>query len=180
MAVPRLSLSCSLWCVSFLVCRHEAPAQLVLRSFSEEIVLYVAVDSVCPGEEVSSESSYAAILASLPSILYLLQSGNSPCCGIRGLVIDWILWILSFFFLLRVFGLFLLSDPYGVDTLYWFVIQLACAKLLQLHLTLGDPMDYSPPSSSIHGILQARILEWVAMPSSRGSSWLKEQVEISA
>ena len=31
-------------------------------------------------------------------------------------------------------------------------------------------MDYSPPGSSIHGILQAKILEWVAMPSSRGSS----------
>ena len=30
---------------------------------------------------------------------------------------------------------------------------------------LCDPMDYSPPSSSLHGILQARILEWVAMPS---------------
>ena len=35
---------------------------------------------------------------------------------------------------------------------------------------LYDPMDCSPPDSSIHGILQARILEWVAMPSSRGSS----------
>ena len=33
--------------------------------------------------------------------------------------------------------------------------------------TLCDPMDYSPPGSSVHGILQARILEWVAMPSSR-------------
>ena len=33
-----------------------------------------------------------------------------------------------------------------------------------------DPVDCSPPGSSIHGILQARILEWVAMPSSRGSS----------
>ena len=33
-----------------------------------------------------------------------------------------------------------------------------------------DPMDYSPPGSSIHGILQARIPEWVAMPSSRRSS----------
>ena len=32
-------------------------------------------------------------------------------------------------------------------------------------------MDRSPPGSSVHGILQARILEWVAMPSSRGSSW---------
>ena len=34
----------------------------------------------------------------------------------------------------------------------------------------SDPMDCSPPGSSVHGILQAKILEWVAMPSSRGSS----------
>ena len=45
-----------------------------------------------------------------------------------------------------------------------------CAKLLQLCPTLCDPMDCSPPGSSVHGILQARILEWVTMPSSRGSS----------
>ena len=36
--------------------------------------------------------------------------------------------------------------------------------------SLCDPMDCSSPGSSVHGILQARILEWVAMPSSRGSS----------
>ena len=36
--------------------------------------------------------------------------------------------------------------------------------------TLWDPTDWNPPSSSVHGILQARILERVAMPSSRGSS----------
>ena len=35
--------------------------------------------------------------------------------------------------------------------------------------TLFDPMDCSPPGSSVHGILQARILEWVAMPSFRVS-----------
>ena len=34
-------------------------------------------------------------------------------------------------------------------------------------LTLCNPMDYSPPASSVHGILQARILEWVALPFSR-------------
>ena len=38
-----------------------------------------------------------------------------------------------------------------------------CAKLLQLCLTLCDPMACSPPGSSVHGILQARILEWVAI-----------------
>ena len=36
--------------------------------------------------------------------------------------------------------------------------------------TLWEPMDCSPPGSSVHGILQARILEWVVMPSSWGSS----------
>ena len=36
--------------------------------------------------------------------------------------------------------------------------------------TLCDPVDYSPPGSSVHGILQARILEWVAISYSRGSS----------
>ena len=44
------------------------------------------------------------------------------------------------------------------------------AKLLQLCLTLCDPMDCSLPGSSVHGALQARLLEWVALPSSRGSS----------
>ena len=44
------------------------------------------------------------------------------------------------------------------------------AKSLQSCLTLCDAMDYSLPGSSVHGILQAGILEWVAMPFSRGSS----------
>ena len=50
-----------------------------------------------------------------------------------------------------------------------------CALSLQLCLTLSDPMDCSPPGSSVHGILQARILEWVAMLSSRGSSPLRNR-----
>ena len=44
------------------------------------------------------------------------------------------------------------------------------AKSFQLFPTLYDSMDCSSPASSVHGILQARILEWVAVPSSRGSS----------
>ena len=41
----------------------------------------------------------------------------------------------------------------------------------QLCLTLWDPMDYNPPGSSIHGISQARMLEWAAISFSRWSSW---------
>ena len=44
------------------------------------------------------------------------------------------------------------------------------AQLLQLCLTHYDPMGCILSGSSVHGILQARILEWVVMPFSRGSS----------
>ena len=49
------------------------------------------------------------------------------------------------------------------------VLLCVCAKSLQSCLTLCDTMDYSLPGSSVHGILQARKLQLVAMPSSRGS-----------
>ena len=49
----------------------------------------------------------------------------------------------------------------------------------QSRLTLCDPMDCSPPGSSIHGIIQASILEWVAIPFSRVSSQLRDQTWIS-
>ena len=50
------------------------------------------------------------------------------------------------------------------------MLQFMCAKSLRSCPTLCNPMDCSPPGSSVHGILQARVLEWVAMPSSRESS----------
>ena len=45
--------------------------------------------------------------------------------------------------------------------------------------TLCNPMDCSPPDSSVHGILQARILEWVAIPFSRRSSWPRDWTQAS-
>ena len=54
-----------------------------------------------------------------------------------------------------------------------------CAKLLQLCPTLFDPMDCSPPGSSLHGILQETILEWVAMPSSKGTSQSRDRTCVS-
>ena len=53
------------------------------------------------------------------------------------------------------------------------------AVLLQLCPTLCDAMDCSLPGSSVHGILQARILEWVATPSSRGSSQSGGRAQVS-
>ena len=53
-----------------------------------------------------------------------------------------------------------------------------CAKSLRWCLTLCNSMDCSPPASSVYGILKARILEWVAMPSSRGSSPVKNRTQV--
>ena len=54
-----------------------------------------------------------------------------------------------------------------------------CAKSLQSCPTLCNPVDYSPSGSSVHGILQTRRLEWVAIPFSR-SSWIsKNQTWVS-
>ena len=46
-------------------------------------------------------------------------------------------------------------------------------------LSLCDPVDYSPPGSSVSGILQARLLQWVAMPSSRAPSRPRDQTHVS-
>ena len=54
-----------------------------------------------------------------------------------------------------------------------------CAKSLQLYPTLWDLMDCSIPGSPVHGILQARILGWIATPSSRGSSCSRDQTRVS-
>ena len=55
---------------------------------------------------------------------------------------------------------------YNNEYLLLYIHYLCCAKSLQSHLTLCNPMDCSLPGSSVQGILQARILEWVVMSSS--------------
>ena len=52
-------------------------------------------------------------------------------------------------------------------------------KVAQLYRTLWDPTDCSPRGSSVHGISQARILQWVAIPFSRGSFWPRDQTSAS-
>ena len=53
------------------------------------------------------------------------------------------------------------------------------AKLLQSCPTLCDPVDSSPPGSSVLGFLQARIVEWGSIPSSKGSSWPRNWTQVS-
>ena len=63
------------------------------------------------------------------------------------------------------------------EALYKHSVQFSLVA--QLCLTLCDPMDCSPPGSSVHGISQARTLEWVVISFSRGSSQLRYRTLIS-
>ena len=61
-------------------------------------------------------------------------------------------------------------------SIHWaWCVVLSCSVIP----TLRNPMDCSLPGSSVHGILQARILQWVAVPSSRGSSQPRDQTQVS-
>ena len=55
----------------------------------------------------------------------------------------------------------------------WTELNWSCVWLL------CDPMEYSSPASSLHGIFQARILDWVLIPFSRGSSWPRDWTCVS-
>ena len=83
-------------------------------------------------------------------------------------------------------GSWLSPEILGREEIPWFLLVRRCFSLSEKWVlvtqscpTLYDPMDCSPPGSSVHGILQARILEWVAIPFSRRSSPPMNQNHIS-
>ena len=92
--------------------------------------------------------------------------GDGACvlCTARGILSNWTT-----------------TEVPGPWTFNWSFLVLAPTCTLS-HLIMTDslwPVDCSPPDSSVRGILQARILEWTAMPSSRGSSWPRVWTSIS-
>ena len=62
------------------------------------------------------------------------------------------------------------SEIFGMVVVVWFFL------LGKSYMTLCDPLDCSPLGSYVHGIFQARILKWVAIPSSRGPSQPKDHI----
>ena len=126
-----------------------------------------------------------------PGITVLLQSyrcvsNEQPCLKTTGLYDNLLLLSSLFHFFYFIFSApnsfslcFLISPSLVVVVVLSiafikssrkaFVCMHACS-VAQSCPTLCDPVDCSPPSSSVHGILQARILDWVVIPFSRGSS----------
>ena len=73
----------------------------------------------------------------------------------------------------------ILYSPPSYKTLRRARLIMRLCMLSQLCPTFCNPMDCSPPSPSVHGILQARILQWVARPSFRDSSQPRDQTQVS-
>ena len=65
------------------------------------------------------------------------------------------------------------------STFYSIFYNCVCLLVAQSCPTLCESMDYSPPGSSVYGILQAKILEWVAMPFSRGYARPRDSTQVS-
>ena len=72
--------------------------------------------------------------------------------------------------------MYLIKIIYQNKVMTW---EVKWSEVAQLCPTLCDPVDCGPPGSSIHGILQARILEWVAISFSRGSSRPRDRTRMS-
>ena len=77
---------------------------------------------------------------------------------------------------------FMCTKKWSSHTYIWLNIYMCIymkVLVIQLCLTLCGPMNCSPSGSSVHGILQTRILEWDAMSFSRGSSWPRDRTLVS-
>jgi len=98
------------------------------------------------------------------SLYFLTLKGNSSPCFVSA---DCSLMVDLFSHLVRNF----------------FVVNLSLVKVksevTQSCPTFCDPMDCSLPCSSVHGIFPARVLEWVVISFSRGSSWPRDQTRVS-
>ena len=106
---------------------------------------------------------------SVPETQFMREKSNE-INGISKYPLKWQYYGYSYLKLLGLFPFY--SGGSGASCL-----QLVCVNCSVV--TLCDPMDCSPPGSSVHGILQARILEWVAIPSSRGFSQPRDQTWVS-
>ena len=119
----------------------------------------------CPGPRLPGSSEKCP---SSPANCKLLSSAPEPFSFENATVS-------SLFLFASISNISIMNTDYLINC----VPATACAKSLQSCLTLCNPMDCSPPGSSVHGIFQARILEWGAAFSSRGSSQSRDPTHVS-
>ena len=95
-----------------------------------------------------------------------------------------IIWIVKIPYLVKVLTVWISYFSFFFFFLhpsleYMFYILLQVVLITRLCPTFCNPVDCSPPGSSVHGILQARMLKWAAIPFSRGSFQLRDWTQVS-
>ena len=108
------------------------------------------------------------------SCFHVLTNVNSAAVNIGVQVSFWI----RVFIFSRYVPRNRIAESYGNSIFSFVKICVLCVSRSVASNSLG-PLDYSPPISSVHGISQARILEWITIPFSRGSSWPQNQTWVS-
>ena len=170
----RLSVQFSNSVVSDSLRPHELQHARPPITNSWSLLKLMSTEAVMPSPTVSSSViPFSSCPQSLPAsesfLMSQLFAWGSQSTGVSALVSFLPKksqgWSRSWLFILFVYLCFLIG---------------VCkhAKSFQSCPTHCNPMDCSPWGSSLHGILQARILERVVMPSSRGSSWPKDQTHV--
>ena len=130
---------------------------MITRSDSNKVL------DTCHGI-IESQSSPEPLNSSISFTYFMFESPPQPPCLAHYLFCTVVL---------KELGSYQVANP----LLYCYTR--VCCLVAQSRLTLFDPVDCSPPDSSVHGISQARILEWVAISFSRGSSQPRCQTHIS-
>ena len=146
-------------------------------------------DICCPSElmykSVTGTELHTEIICPWKSRRFISLSLNFDFCYCLLTMCFFFLYIFLSFFLsslgpFKRFSFFSLLHR-GASTAFQGVCWICLVKVLvaQLYSTLCNPMDCGLPGSSVHGILQTRILEWLAIPFSRGSSWPRNWTQVS-
>ena len=132
--------------------------------------------SLIPGSRISLEwgmATHSSIIAW--RIPWTEEPGRLQSMGLRRVRHDWAT-SLSLSFSTESTNCYIFENFLeDLRTWAWDVINSCKVSVAQLCPALCDLRDYGPPGSSVHGIFQARILEWLALPSSRGFSWPRDQ-----
>ena len=124
------------------------------RLFSKAAALFSFLSAVHEGTNFSK---------SLPALVLIRLFNSRTLSGAK--------WYL----IVVLICIFLMTN----DVEHLFTCLLCCARSLQSCLILYNPMDCSLPGSSVHEILQTRILEWVAISFSRGSAPSRDRTDVS-
>ena len=134
------------------------------------VTLWTVTLQVLLPMELSRQENWSELLFPCP--------GMVPSQGLNPCLLHLLHWQADFFFTARATWEAQKGSESATKNKTWSFTS-SESEVAQSYLTLCDPMDCSLPGSSVHGIFQARILEWVAISFSRGSFRPKDRTQVS-